>query len=68
MDFELFAQVYSSGKCFCKSELHIYSRTRSRTRIYDMEDDNQLLTCAICDTSYCEKCGKEVSIPTLINN
>jgi hypothetical protein len=28
------------------------------------ESDKQLLTCRLCDISYCEECGKEVSAHT----
>jgi hypothetical protein len=28
----------------------------------DLEPNKQLLTCSLCDISYCEKCGKELSI------
>lgn len=30
-----------------------------------MEVDKQLLTCFLCNVSYCERCGKEVPTHTL---
>jgi hypothetical protein len=32
-----------------------------------MDVDRQLLTCSLCNQSYCEKCGKEVFIPSLVS-
>jgi hypothetical protein len=43
---------------------HIYTHEHDlRLSPIRIVNDKQFLICNTCDISYCEKCGKEVSIP-----
>ena len=42
---------------------HVYTHEHDFGLAKSIESNKQLLTCCMCNILYCEKCGKEVSIP-----
>ena len=42
---------------------HVYTHEHDFDLAKSIESNKQLLTCCMCNILYCEKCGKEVSIP-----
>ena len=42
---------------------HVYTHEHDFDLAKFIEGNKQLLTCCMCNILYCEKCGKEVSIP-----